>query len=439
MSDDRLHLYVADSNNNLSEVVFALDDYVQEWTVGPYRAQWRFSVPTIKESGLRAWFANKLMARVRATYSGSGRWHGYITNMRMDYGGQRLIKDIANVVTAAKCRFNTDMDFVTDEEIANSALYKTKSDMQFTYTGWSGSEEGLNRFGRIESMVYLDNVQDINPWQLVPGDPMDLGPSEAHVLAEAEITRNSSPFVAQIAPASDSEKMEIRVTALGNAELANYIILGNARLENPNSTGLRSVAEDSAYAATRRINEITVSQEIARIVDVVNYATDIEGRTPLLYDKGIEMTNKVPTFPGVDSETGAMDRLKQLGQIRDLDENYYRLQVDLDGGVIYEQLDKTPRYYLYPPPKGLRTPGDKVPTWDAKPDIIKIIDPIYGVGLPNTWLGDGSLILPERSTMRMQQDVAAFVPDEHTEVDFRLAKEAHERRLIQKRKRLRKK
>ena len=303
---------------------------------------------------------------------------------------------------------------------------------------------------------------------LQPNRPEFNKASPAHLLAESELKRHSDPFAIQISPNNDNDKMELKITATGAAELANYIKLGSARFENADyeysdpevdtGTGLRHVAETSGFypdrsnginsksgwishrwafeseknddTGTAEANH-TVSLEIQRIVDVVNHATTIPGRAPLLYAKGISKSNKTPCYPGVDVITGAWDRLRELVKIPDQDGSYYRLIVDLDGGVSYGKIDTEPRYYYFPPPKGIRTLGDDIPTWDARPEIIKLIDPI-GVGLPHTWLGDGSLILPERTTMRMYQDSASFTTLEYTSADFRLAKEANERRIIQK-------
>jgi hypothetical protein len=112
----------------------------------------------------------------------------------------------------------------------------------------------------------------------------------------------------------------------------------------------------------------------------------------------------------------------------------YRLRIEPDGGVLYEKYPTRPVYYSYPPPKGIQTSSEETPTWDARPEPIKIIGADWIDDLPETWLGDGSIVPVDRVTMRDGAEVAEFGTLEYTEDQFMATFKANQRRIRNARK-----
>ena len=204
---------------------------------------------------------------------------------------------------------------------------------------------------------------------------------------------------------------------------------------------LRQVASDSQfYEAYSHGDEITVSNEIKRILDVIADQADLYGGDPLLYALDIADNDRL-TVAGVDRVVGCMTRLQELALLRDLNDDYYQLRIDLDGGVTYEKLTDggelvlSPVYGLYPAPRGLEyIGGNGKPTWDARPEVMKIFKAGSSEHIPKTWLGDGRLRLHESVRMRDGATAAEFGKATFTKERFTRAVAANKRRLKRNKK-----
>ena len=158
----------------------------------------------------------------------------------------------------------------------------------------------------------------------------------------------------------------------------------------------------------------------------MNYSGSSNDADPLLKVLDIA-ANDTTTAVGVSSNVGAFDRLLELAKLRDSDGNFYKLLIRNDGGVIYEKFREKPDYYRYPLPRGLELPGGDTPTWEAKPGIIRYVDPESGPELPDTWLNDRRHNYYERAVMRDGDAVATFHGRELDALDIYRAAEANQR------------
>jgi hypothetical protein len=207
--------------------------------------------------------------------------------------------------------------------------------------------------------------------------------------------------------------------------LANHVQLGNDTL--------RDILDDSDGAPDENDqlydlytlgygDETTVGDEIRRIVAAVNY------NGGWLYALDIA-DNDTVTAAGVSGNVGAFDRLIELAKLRNSDDEFYRLRITDDGGVVYEKLDTDPLYLRFPAPRGIEFLDGTTPTWTARPGIIKYVDTAAGASLPDTWLPDRRLSFIERVAMREGDKVATFGPRDVTAEDIERAIEANMRWL----------
>ena len=422
------------NGDHVGEFTTAVQNYRHEWLEGPDNAYWKFVADneSVRNRDLLHWFDRRMMTQVRVLFRGSEVWRGHIGYIQLNYDGAILTKDVRTVANAAKCQFSY--------EDSTGVIGKA-------YTNWHINEASLADFGEFDIVLKhngrADGKTEYNDgsWDLIRDPDTNAPIIVPDDIASSYVARHASPFTQQIAPGRREEANSITFKALGAIQLADYILLSDGPLaygidrqpwqlddaDFDPSKALRSVGSSSDYGTVEYGDQIMVSDEIHRIVDMVNYTSGLYGE-PLLFARHIEENDRV-TIAGVDSPIGAMTRLRQLADLRNNSNEYYQLQVDIDGGVTYSRINTTPRYYMYRPPHGLRTAGGHVPTWEARPEFIKIVDAAFVEYLPDTWLGDGSLILPERVTMRDGAEQAAFGPLEKTEADFDSALDANQRRV----------
>jgi hypothetical protein len=400
-------------------------------------------------------FNHHFMRQIRVQFRGAERWRGFIGKMSLYRDNLILTKDIRNLTNAAKCEFQV--------KHSDAVWYKY-------YTHWYINEVSLKQYGNFEKALtytstllenatrtpptppglveYTGTDDDGEPIYTLVRDQDGRPVTEPEGRADEYIKRWSSPFTQSIAPGvTDNNYLDIQL--YGAEILADRILLSDGtfayrlpsdveswnydEIDGSKIHQLRSVPSDSDYADVEHGDGATVSEEIGRIVDVVRYNSQLYGHEPLLYKIGIA-DNPRGTIAGVDKPTGAMTRLRELAQLRDFDDNVYRLRIEPDGGVLYEKYPTTPKYYSYPPPKGIQTSSEETPTWDARPEPIKIIGADWIDDLPETWLGDGSIVPVDRVTMRDGAEVAEFGTLEYTEDQFMATFKANQRRIRNARK-----
>lgn len=313
---------------------------------------------------LRAWFDNRLMWRIDARHDGDVVFRGYIWEMELWLDGLRLRKSMADV--------------------ANAVLVEWTDLAGDTYrTDWYEHEESINQYGRWERVVQSNSVVE----------------DEAIGRALGELQSQASPYM-EPPEIVEVDRPRLAVTAVGLGEVANHEHL---------------IPPEDGTA-----DETTVSAEVARVVEESSwlYALDIATIDPQ-YDRA--------TAAGVSRAQGITDRLRELAAVPDIQLNNYELRITSDGGVIYRVLDKTPRYYAYPPPRGVERPDGKKPTWDARPGVIRFVDTQRTPALPETFLDDSSLTYASRTTMRQGMAAAAFSGKRQTAADIWRAIEAERR------------
>ncbi len=239
---------------------------------------------------------------------------------------------------------------------------------------------------------------------------------EAKNLAYTGIGTIPDPFNRSIVY-KPQDKSVLRITAVGRMVIVNKFKLLSERLRyHPNY-------EDLSWEDTERKNiDWTVGDEVARIVDLINY------HSGWLYPIKIA-DNDTLTKVGVSSTTGAFDRLVELTKLTNSNGDRYQLQITEDGGVVYDVYDETPRYMLQTAEIGIRNYDNTIPKWDAQPGIVKSVAGWAGPILPTSWLGDNTLIPIERTTMRQSDEFASFYSRTIDVVEMENALYAHLRSL----------
>lgn len=374
------------------------ESYTHEFIDGAaWKAQLRLENMDVDD--LENFFVSRFMTTLSVHHAGVEVWRGYIGYMRLVMRGIAYTKDEKKVVNRATCAYRSASDTTKD-----------------AYTDWYENDESLLRFGPFEKAL---NYGDEAKWHLgTDGWPVQYDGkqiTEPDHWAITEVDHNAYPFMRSIAPSNEPDGLQVR--AYGPAYFANKILIG--RVENLTTTQLRTGGSDSAVVYG---NEYPVGKEIKRIVEVVEYQSKLYSTAPLLYELEIAVddgsSTQVLTIAGMDSPTGAWDRLRELSMLQDRNGNYYRLRVMMDGGVLYEPWDYTPVYYLFPPPRGLQNADGGKVTWQAKPEIIFLADQSKQLTQPGGWLANGDIYYPTRMTMRNGTEFPVMADDEYTESDY---------------------
>lgn len=421
------------------EFTKAVQAYRHEWQHGPYKASWRFEVGDgiVKKSDLQHWFNDRLMSQISTHYKGAEVWRGFIGKMIMNLDGQMVTQDVMQMKNAVKCSFK----------------YTDANDLISTgWTAWHANLDSLERYGNFEYALNLnlkpDQIMDIVDGQALgrredPGHPTRPSApiTEPDARADWEVAHYSTPLV-DWGP-GDPDRDYIEFTAYGAMALADKILLSDGPFAyfidvlpwqlddiiSTNANELRQVAADSDYADTEYGDEITVTNEILRLLDVIAYQAELYGSDQLLFAREIAENNRL-TVAGVASPVGVMTRLNELAKLRDLNNEYYEIRIDCDGGVTYAPVSTTPVYNLYPAPRGLKIgSGDVTPTWDARPELIRVMDTSMVHHLPDTAYGDGALRKQERVTMRDGGNAADFGSAKFNRQQYEAALRANKMRV----------
>ncbi len=285
----------------------------------------------------------------------------------------------------------------------------------------------------MEDIVESDSGNPLGAMIDADGSPLrsdDNEPvTEIELRMDQELASKADYIHKEMVPVGDEDNPApdaLVIVAYGAGELADRILLSDGDLANSDTTGLRSVDEtlDGNYHLYEYGSQIFVSNEIKRIVEVVNYATIniISGSEPLLYDAGISMDNKTYTACGVNSKTSAMERMRDLSKLPDLDGRYYRLDIAHDGGVTYQPVDfDGPTEYEFFPESGeLKGVSGEVPMWEAKPGLVRIIGESPSLAIPGTWL-PSDIMWARRVEMRENSRWASLLDYEETEAEYQQA------------------
>ena len=358
-------------------------EYQQEHMEGPHIASFAFEsgVGGVDDNGLRAWFDNRLMTEFATRYEGVEVWRGLIWEMRLEMGGEIRVKSMSDMANAVKTHYtNTDGDKV--------------------HTGFVLNDESIRRYGRKERVVTTS----------------DASLEEATERADVELLYSASPYTTVIGY-QETNSHRLVITIVGRMVVANNVQLLVDTMRtisdkedwgvdedfgpSPDCDTYLTNPDDVSCERVEYEDEVTVSYEIKRILNVISH------QTGWLYPKAIA-DNDTVTVAGVSSSISAFARLRELAKLRNSDGEFYRLRVLNDGGVIYEKFREDVSYLRYSLPRGLETTGGTKPTWDAKPGIIKYVDMSSGAALPDTWLSDRRLSYYDRTVMRDGDSVATF-------------------------------
>lgn len=407
------------SGNLIDEFSEHVSGYKHEWREGPYYADWQFAPDSVSDEWMRDFFAARMMTKIKTTYEGTDVWGGLIGYMKLVYNGVMYLKDFRKVVNAVKTAYR--------EEDADIGVYG--------YTDWFTNTESLALYGNMEKvMTYSGKVEAVLGDDGAPLRHEDTNApiTEPEQMAMQEVARNAFPFVRQVAPAEAENSLQ--VMAFGRQMFAQHILLSDGYMANygeGDESGLRSLADDntvihSEIDSTTPLPTTTVSAEIKRLVDIIDYQSTLYQPSRRMYALDISTANTSVTAIGVSRVMSVWDRLKELALLPDQDGNYYRLQIEPDGGVIYGEYDYKPQYYLYPP---LKARDGTTPTWNARPGFIRVVDQPAQLVEPGGWLEDTNLIFASRVTMRDGTDAPIFGDDERTEADREAMITANKKRL----------
>lgn len=329
--------------------------YEHEWLEGPYRASWTF------QAGQNGITRDDLLVwfNERMLYEVDEIWQGALTWRGVIWSMELVLNGMA-VQTSA-------------DEFANAIKiqYTDPETNAPDHTGWFTHDESIARYGRFERIIAIQSYSQ----------------DEAEQRAADELRWRSS-FFSQAPAYVDAGSDTLTVTAVGRIVQANCIYL------------LRE-------AATK--TPTTVSAELARLVEACDW----------LEAGWIAETNDTLTLEGVTDNTPIWDRMVELARLADSEGNLYRLRVDTEGHVFYEQMTADVDYYRYPQPPYIRRVNGSEPTWDARPGIIQHIGEQGGAPLPDSYLfDDRSLTLIERVSMRAGAAAASFLLRQVTPVDY---------------------
>ncbi|WP_455218507.1 hypothetical protein [Kaarinaea lacus] len=374
----------------LGEFTNAVSQYEHEHIEGPYRASWTFEEGEegASASDLQSWFNSNLMCQISVRYKGAQCWRGYVWEMELFQGKtlrNKSMNDFANAVAIKNPEYSEDEGNDAWIDFENADV-----DFDPLATMWHLNNISINEYGRMEE-VLSSNGSD----------------GEALKYAISYLERASEPFSPSVVfkPAVDNNTL--RVSAVGNMVIANKVQLLDDQLrylpgydvDNDKYYGLEHGSEIDVLGTVW-----TVSKEIQRIVDVIDY------HTGWLHAVSISTQNDTPTRAGSQNVTAAFDRLLELALITDSLDRRYHFRILDDGGVIYQLFteDREVFYHLTTAEEGVRNKNGTTPTWDARPGLIKAIAGSAGPTLPNTWLSNRNLIPVERVSMRDGDEVASF-------------------------------
>ena len=311
-------------------------------TIRLYGGYWTATWDMINMSprSMISFFKRRIGAHVSIVSGGIIIWEGLIWSMDIVQKGVVRRVTLDKVRNAVKCIY-TDVDAEEEEDPRKETSF---------YTNLSS----IDRFGRIEEIVYLDKTTT--------------GAAEAYAQTVLQESQNPLSFV--IAVKKDSEHKdvsELKVSAVGYAFTLNYQYL--------------SIADSTAT------------------IDAV--VSDVINTNGQFISEGLVEANAVEVRPP-DTETRAFDWLLELAEIGDGAWPYI-IQILGERRLSYKKLDATPT---------LRWDGNQLATrsgrslkankWNAMPGILRDL----------TW---DSVDLPSAYFFQNQQD--SFVSEIEISVD----------------------
>lgn len=406
MRDDGLSFFALNrAGLFVSEFTTAVTRYQHEYMEGPYRAEFDLVVGEgATDKLIDEWFNSRLTLPIEVHKEGVLVWRGFVYEMEHYRRGVLRKKTCDGLANVVKVQFNDEFH---DGETRYSEWYKNQASIDL-YGSWESivQHEGGN------SWVY-DADRDGPAIDPDTGE----GVTEIDERADVELQYRSDPFmVGGITFVGDDGERSagLHVTCVGTMVLAETVMLSNGELpDRYTSEGeLKDPYSGLRYTGVPKWNdyewgdEIEVGDEIQRIVDVLRAAG-----IPV-YPLRIA-ANDIPTAAGVSSPTSAYKRLVDLAKLRNSKKQFYRLEFLPDGGVIYDVIPDKPAadYVFYASsdrPRVLLPDGKTVPTWEARPGYVRVIDDQSNLGLPGTWLSDSELQFIERTSMREGDESASF-------------------------------
>lgn len=287
------------------------------WQGGFWEATWFFPLGGDNTAAyLRDWFETRLAYRHEERVGGVVSWEGIVWEMNLTLDGYREHKSLANVFNAVKTIYLDTTD--TSQE-----------------TVWYTDETSINRYGRREFVLLLDNV-----------------------------TTTQAQAAAQKALAEAKEAWP-RVTGIGKQL----------------SSGLDVTAVGDVFTANNRY--VTASEGTNYTDYVTNLvATDCDRLTA-----GNIKTNALESSPfGINIR--AWDAILELVERGDDNYNAWRFWVTAGGLAHYEQADNTPIYEWHGSKGGLVDPMGGKSNWLVKPGVVRNMTRREGIPIPGSPLAD---------------------------------------------------
>ena len=177
-----------------------------------------------------------------------------------------------------------------------AARYVNDDGEPISITG-SSNDTSVSRYGRKENILRYD----------------DLSASSAQALVDTRLSEHGWPWARPVGGGKADQKDKLEVTLAGISHTANWQYLSQADL---------FVEDASAY-----------------ITDIAD--NDLE----FIGSQGVR-ANTLQVYRKARQDTRAWDTIMKVTEMGDADGNPWRVWVNVDDQLVYEQIDPTPIYYL---------------------------------------------------------------------------------------------
>lgn len=343
------------------------DDYRQlrqsrRWQGGDWEASCFIPADGRYGSGLLSyWFQSWLMNRFIINAGSALPWQGIIWEMTLVKDGAKRVVSVANVWNAIK------------------TIYTSSADSTQQETSFYTNTKSIDRYGRREYIVYLDNVAS----------------AEAVAAAEKALAEMAFPWP--------------ELTAVGTNEPPGLYIQAAGDIFTLNNQ----------YATTAVAGEEDVSVFLSDTV-----ASDSEFLTP-----GRIKTNTLQVQKEQRQPTRVWDLLLSMAELGD-GTTPYRLWAE-DGRVNYQPLDAAPIYEWRGLATGLQTTSGQPRLWDARPGVLRDYTIPSGTPPPGSSLNDARDSMIDEIQMWQGASAPQLRPSLLREEDLLQAKTNYERMIAE--------
>lgn len=332
----------------------------RRWQGGDWEAT--FFVPGSGRYGLGLlsyWFQSWLMNRVTINAGDAMPWQGVIWEMTLVKDGAKRVVSVANVWNAIK------------------TIYTSSTDSTQQETSFYTSTKSIERYGRREYIVYIDNVAS----------------AEAIAAAEKALAELSFPWP-ELTAVGASETPGLYIQAVGDIFTLN-----------------------NQYATTTTSGEEDVSVFLSDTV-----TADSEFMTP-----GRIYANALQVQKEQRQPTRVWDLLLGLAELGD-GSTPYQIWAE-DGRVNYQPLDASPIYEWRGLVGGLQNTSGQPRLWDARPGVLRDYTIPSGTPPPGSSLTDARDSLIDEIQMWQGARAPQLRPSLLREEDLLQAKSNYERMI----------